>query len=63
MIDRTGPISERGHQDLTAPRVLECNLFHGYVFYGYGWGTETYRAHKIITHNGVETGVRCLMQY
>lgn len=59
MIDRTGPISERGHHDLTTPRILEEELSNNfYVFYGYGWEIEMYRGYEIITHSGVETGVR-----
>lgn len=62
MIDRTRPVSGRGHQDLVTPRILQGKLFDGYVFYGYGWEIETYRGYEIITHNGVETGVSYLRE-
>ena len=59
MIERTGPITESGHQDLITPRILEETnpVTDSYVFYGYGWEMEMYRGYEVITHNGAETGV------
>ena len=64
MIDRTGPISEVGHEALVTPRILEGKMQippDTDVFYGYGWEIEMYRGYEVITHNGVETGVSCIM--
>ena len=59
MMDRTGPISDAGHQALVTPRILEGTdeIIDSYVFYGYGWEIERYRGFEVITHNGAETGV------
>jgi CubicO group peptidase (beta-lactamase class C family) len=63
MIDRTGPVSEVGHEALVTPRILEgeSQIPDTYVFYGYGWEIKSYRGYEVITHNGVETGVSYAM--
>ena len=70
MINRAGPISEAGHQDLVKPRVIaEADVedspkpFHSHLLYALGWEIENYRGYTVIGHGGCISGFGSLMRY
>jgi len=66
MIHKTGPISEKGHEELVKPRTIvgdEPKPFHSPALYALGWEVETYHGETIIGHDGSTNGFACKMLY
>ena len=74
MIERAGPISKAGHQELMKPRIIaksETGLetedspkpFHSHLLYALGWEIETYRGYTVIGHDGCVDGFGSSMRY
>ena len=66
MIRKTGPISEKGHEELVKPRMVtgdEPKPFHSHSLYALGWEVETYRGETIVGHGGATSGYQSKMLY
>ena len=66
MIRKTGPISEKGHEELVKPRIItehEPKPFMSYQLYALGWNIDTYQGETIIGHDGGVNGFACKMLY
>ncbi|KAG0650970.1 hypothetical protein D0Z07_2502 [Hyphodiscus hymeniophilus] len=66
MIRQTGPISEKGHEELVKPRTITDDKpkpFHSHMLYALGWEVETYRGVTLIGHDGETSGFECKMLY
>ena len=74
MMERTGPISKAGHQELVKPRIIakpetedetedSPKPFHSHLLYALGWEIETYRGYTVIGHDGSVSGFGSSMRY
>jgi hypothetical protein len=66
MIRKTGPISEKGHEELVKPRTItgeDPKPFHSHTLYALGWEVETYHGETIIGHDGATNGFGSKMLY
>ncbi|KAH7364466.1 putative penicillin-binding protein [Rhexocercosporidium sp. MPI-PUGE-AT-0058] len=59
MINKTGPISEKGHEELVKPRIVtddELKPFMSHTCYALGWEMFSYHGELIIGHSGAVNG-------
>lgn len=66
MIDRSGPISEAGHEELMKPRTIVDDLpnpFWSQEMYALGWSVYTYHGETIAEHGGCTNGFGSKMIY
>lgn len=66
MIERDGPISLAGHDELVKPRIIEGSErlpYHSDACYALGWEVENYRGEQVIRHDGCVRGFGGLMLY
>ncbi|KAL5320683.1 hypothetical protein ACEPPN_011493 [Leptodophora sp. 'Broadleaf-Isolate-01'] len=66
MINKSGPISEKGHEELVKPRIVtddELKPFMSYMCYALGWETFSYHGELIVGHDGSVNGFTSKMIY
>ena len=59
MINKTGPLSEKGHEELVKPRIVtdeKPQEFMGHICYALGWETFNYHGEMIVGHDGATNG-------
>ncbi|PVH88479.1 beta-lactamase/transpeptidase-like protein [Cadophora sp. DSE1049] len=59
MINKTGPISEKGHEELVKPRIVTdegLKPFMSHICYALGWETFSYHGELIVGHDGATDG-------
>ncbi|KAF2674215.1 beta-lactamase/transpeptidase-like protein [Microthyrium microscopicum] len=66
MLQRTGPISAAGHEELVKPRMItdqDPNPFWSHQLYSMGLEIENYHGEQVIGHTGSTTGFACQMVF
>ncbi|KUJ22570.1 penicillin-binding protein [Mollisia scopiformis] len=68
MMKKSGPISEEGHKELVAPRIItspgeEPMPFMAHRLYALGWEIENFHGERTVGHDGAVTGFACKMLY
>lgn len=65
-IDRAGPISEAGHDELIKPRTItdeKPKPYWSHSLYALGWEVTTYHGEPRIEHSGSTSGFACRMMF
>ncbi|KAF7587625.1 hypothetical protein BBP40_006989 [Aspergillus hancockii] len=66
-MQRSGPLSARGHEELVKARILTyesaTNPFPGPHLYALGWRVDSYRGEQVIWHTGGINGYGTLMMF
>ncbi|CZT47952.1 uncharacterized protein RSE6_08580 [Rhynchosporium secalis] len=66
MINKSGPISEKGHEELTKPRSItddDIIPFKSHTCYALGWDVYTYHGELVIGHDGSVGGFTSKMLF
>lgn len=59
MLNKTGPISEKGHEELVKPRIVtdeKPKPFMSHICYALGWEIFNYHGETIVGHDGATNG-------